>query len=176
MTETPYIKNDEDEILVVFQDGKIPMVGLMPLSGGVGVKFVGDTFNKLSEIAGNLQTVKNFLNTNSATAKIPKISQLDLTLKDTEYLFIFPALTKKYYIRNRNFTAANSGDNIGEIRYAYEPGLVASALFDETNNNSFGVFSSQKGLFEDRLNLNQALTIYFASDTNNVPLTIEYWT
>lgn len=173
MSETPYTTDENNKLIIPREEGLLPLFGLFPVAGGIGVKMVGNTLTMLEAIASDLKLLKESLENNPGAATVPRITQIPLVLKNTQYTFQFPQGTKKYSIRNRDFIGETTTDNLGTIRYAYQPGLVATPIFDGVN--SFGVLNPKDVLIEEGLNLQQDMNIYFATDTDDVPLTIEYW-
>lgn len=171
MSESPYSKDEQNNLYVLWEDndGRIPLVGLFPTKGGIAFQLIGDSWDKLEAIANDLSVLKNANNGSAAKAKTPFIKQLNLWEKDTQYIFTFPIETKKFSVRNRGF----ANDPLGTIRYAYVQNLVALPTYGDTD--SFGVLNPTDVLIEENINFTQETTMYFASDFDNVPLTIEYW-
>lgn len=99
----------------------------------------------------------------------PKLSSVILVSANTEYTVQIPAGAKKYTIKTRD----NNGDNNGIIRAAYVPGVVAEGLI--LNGNSYTTIQDGMELQEYNVVLNDPLDIYLASDTPNLPITVEYW-
>lgn len=100
----------------------------------------------------------------------PKLTSFTITSANTEYTAQIPAGAKKYTIKTRD----NNGDTNGIIRAAYVPGVVAEGLI--LNGNSYTTIQDGMELQEYNVVFEEPLNVYLASDTPNLPITIEWWT
>lgn len=105
----------------------------------------------------------------SSPRTAPHLKHLDLVNIDTEYVYQIPTGTKKFTIKSRE----NTNDNNGIVRIAYQTGIVANAI--PVDGNSYTTIQPGIELEESNVVLETPLNVYLATDTANLPLTIEYW-
>jgi hypothetical protein len=118
--------------------------------------------------ANDIVRTSSIIVVNQVLVDSPVLRTLELAVEDQEYPLVLPIGTRRFSIKNR----MNPGDANGIIRYAYAPGVVS---LSGSSSEGYYTINTYVEDTEENINLTAPLTIYFASSTAGVKVTIEYW-